>query len=173
MNDSLVSAAGADSPAITLRPATRADLDAVVRVDVRSFTRHWPADDFAAQLVDPLVCIWLADAGKGALGYVHVRVVGDEAELLNIAVDPDGRRLGLGERLLRHAMSECAELGVGRVFLEVRADNHAAMALYRRCAWEQVGIRKRYYSEDGADAIVMSVDLIDPLGTLDAPIGAQ
>lgn len=148
---------------MTLRPAIRADLDAVVRVDVRSFTRHWPADDFAAQLVDPLVCMWLADTGERCLGYVHVRVVGDEAELLNIAVDPDGRQRGLGQRLLKHAMAECAELGVGRIFLEVRADNHAALSLYRRCDWEQVGIRKRYYSEDGADAIVMSIDLIDPL----------
>jgi len=162
-----------------IRVATPADLDAIVRVDVRSFTRHWPAEEFRAHLDDPLVTFLLADDPAGALGYAHVRAVVDEAELLNVAVDPRGRRCGLGRRLLEAAQAVARGGGAERMFLEVRADNEAAIGLYRSCGWEQVGIRKRYYSEDGADAIVMSIDLveagiapleIDPGSPLDGPI---
>ena len=150
------------SSAPVIRRATPHDLDAVVRVDVRSFTRDWPADDFLAQLGDPTVVLGIALAGEApstSLGYVHVRLVGPEAELLNLAVDPAARRTGLGRRLLRWGQAEAAEAGVDRMFLEVRHDNVAALALYRAEGWQQVGIRKRYYSEDGADAVVMAVDL--------------
>ncbi|MCO4772189.1 MAG: ribosomal protein S18-alanine N-acetyltransferase [Deltaproteobacteria bacterium] len=144
-----------------LREAGPSDLDAVVRVDVRSFTRHWPAKEFANHLEDPLVRIWLCEDSTGPLGYVHIRVIVDEAELLNVAVDPSARRRGVARRLLGHAQTHAREAGAERMFLEVRRDNEAALALYRRAGWEQVGIRKRYYSEDGADAVVMSIDLVD------------
>ncbi len=168
-----------ESPIRLARPG---DLDAIVRVDVRSFTRHWPADEFRAHLSDPLVTFLLAEDEDGALGYAHVRAVVDEAELLNVAVDPRGRRRGLGRRLLEAAQGAARSGGAERMFLEVRADNEAAIALYRACRWEQVGIRKRYYSEDGADAIVMSIDLVEagvePLeidggSSLDGPIPGE
>jgi ribosomal-protein-alanine N-acetyltransferase len=150
------------------------DLDAVVRVDVRSFTRHWPAEDFAEQLRDPRVALWIMEEGQEPLAYVHVRTVAGEAELLNIAVQPSARRRGLALALLLHAQDQAAAAGAERMFLEVRADNAAALALYRSAGWEQVGIRKRYYSEDGADAIVMSIDLVErAAGALDAGIPAE
>lgn len=150
-----------------LRLADASDIDAVVYVDVRAFTtRHWPADDFAEQLVDPIVAIWLIEDESGTLGYVHVRAVAGEAELLNIAVLPRARRRGLAGRLLFHAQEQALGAGTDRMFLEVRADNEAALALYRRAGWEQVGIRKRYYSEDGEDAIILSVDLAERARTL-------
>lgn len=143
------------------RLADAGDLDAVVYVDARAFTRHWPAEDFAAQLVDPIVAIWVIEDENGPAAYVHVRAVAGEAELLNIAVLPRARRQGLAARLLRHAQEEAFAAGTTRMFLEVRADNDAALRLYRREGWEQVGIRKRYYSEDGSDAIILSVDLVE------------
>ena len=167
------------SPAqpVSVRLATPADLDAVVRIDVRSFTRHWPADDFAEQLADPRVAIWIAEVQGAPCGYVHVRAIPGEAELLNIAVQPSARRQGVAARLLDHAQDQALQGGAERMFLEVRADNEAALGLYRRAAWEQIGIRKRYYSEDGADAIVMSIDLVERAAAqkaaLDEPIPAE
>lgn len=144
-----------------IRRAEPSDLDAVVRVDVRSFTRHWPASEFENHLADPRVSIWLAEDEARIVGYAHVRVLLDEAELLNIAVDPSARRRGIAHTLLDHAQEAAREAGAERMFLEVRRDNEAALGLYRAAGWEQVGIRKRYYREDGADAVIMSIDLVD------------
>ncbi len=123
---------------------------------MRAFSRHWPAEDFAAELVNPLTSIWLAEDADGPIGYAHVRVITDEAELLNLAVLPARRRTGAGRALLARAEAEAHLVGAARIFLEVRHDNVAAVTLYFRTGWEHVGIRKRYYSEDGADAIVLS-----------------
>ncbi len=141
---------------LQIRRAGAADLELVLWVDVRAFSRHWPADDFAAELVNPLTSIWLAEDADGPVGYAHVRVITDEAELLNLAVLPARRRSGAGRALLARAEAEAHEAGADRIFLEVRHDNVAAVGLYLGTGWEQVGIRKRYYSEDGADAIVLS-----------------
>lgn len=144
------------SASISIRLAAPSDLDAVVHIDARAFTRHWPADDFANELTNPLTSIWIAEVDDEPIGYAHVRVVMDEAELLNLAVLPDRRRGGVGRLLLAHAEAEAKEGGATRFFLEVRRDNAAAIGLYLGAGWEQVGIRKGYYSEDGADAIVLS-----------------
>jgi len=154
---------------LRIRRAGASDLQAVLHVDVRSFSRHWPAEDFSAELVHPLATIWLAETEAGPLGYAHVRVVADEAELLNLAVLPASRRGGVGRALLARAEEDAAEQGAARFFLEVRRDNAAAIGLYLGHGWEQVGIRKGYYSADGADAIVLSKVLSPAEGLDDEP----
>ena len=141
---------------VRIRRAASPDLDRVLRVDLRAFSRHWPAEDFAAELVNPLSAIWLAEDADGPIGYAHVRVILDEAELLNLAVLPERRRSGAGRALLDHAETEARAAGAVRCFLEVRRDNAAAIGLYLGAGWEQVGIRRAYYSEDQADALVLS-----------------
>ena len=144
----------------------------MMSVDVRAFTRHWPAEEFARELSDPQTRIWLGETAAGAcVGYVHVRLIVDEAELLNIAVLPEARRAGAAVALLRHAQTACEEAGARRMYLEVRRDNAAALALYARLGWQQVGIRKGYYSEDGADALVLAVDLDSALAV--PPLDAE
>ncbi len=141
---------------VRIRLAAPQDLHLVLHVDVRAFSRHWPAEDFAAELVDPMTSIWLAEDDAGPVGYAHVRVIVDEGELLNLAVLPGRRRTGAGRALLAHAEEEAGAAGAVRCFLEVRRDNAAAVGLYLGAGWEQVGIRRAYYSEDGADALVLS-----------------
>lgn len=141
---------------VRIRLAAPSDLEQVLLVDVRAFSRHWPAEDFAAELVNPMTSIWLAEDDEGPLGYAHVRVILDEAELLNLAVLPGRRRGGAGRALLQLAEAEAHAAGAVRCFLEVRRDNVAAVGLYLGAGWEQVGIRKGYYSADGADALVLS-----------------
>jgi ribosomal-protein-alanine acetyltransferase len=75
----------------------------------------------------------------------------DETEIMNIAVKPELRRLGIASRLLDRARQQCP----GALFLEVRVSNHAAIALYRKHGFREAGIRKEYYSTPPEDAIVM------------------
>jgi ribosomal-protein-alanine N-acetyltransferase len=96
--------------------------------------------------------------GKVA-GFLIARQTGDEAEVLNLAVAPGSRRRGEGGALLRAAVDEFRELGVRRVFLEVRESNAAGIAFYKRHSFCQVGRREGYYRDPVEAAVVMEIRL--------------
>lgn len=93
-----------------------------------------------------------------ALGLALVRVVADEAEILDVGVVPAARRRGLGSALMATVLAACRARGAARVFLEVAADNAPARALYDGAGFERVGLRRRYYTRPGgaADALVLA-----------------
>ena len=93
--------------------------------------------------------------GPDALGVV--RVVGDEAELLTICVDPDAQGAGRGRAMLNRLIAEAQARGAAAMFLEVAADNAAALALYNAAGFVQTGRRAGYYRRGGGvvDALVM------------------
>jgi ribosomal-protein-alanine N-acetyltransferase len=82
-------------------------------------------------------------------------VVGDELHINNLAVDPHWRRRGIARTLLDAALERGRVRGARRAFLEVRASNVEALALYRRHGFEAAGIRKGYYDHPVEDAVVM------------------
>lgn len=113
----------------------------------------WDAASFRDLLASPGV-FPVARGGGFALG----RVIGDEAELLTIAVAPEARRQGVGRSCLAGFEAAARTRGATHAFLEVAADNAAALALYRGGGWREVGRRKGYYRTEGGkrtDAIVM------------------
>ena len=117
---------------------------------------RWSAGAFARALRDP-ACFFVpvrGDAGGFALG----RVVLDEAELMTLIVAAAKRRRGRGRALLDLFEREAGRRGAARAFLEVRADNAPAIALYEAAGWRAVGRRRGYY--DGVDAVAMGKDLI-------------
>ena len=91
-------------------------------------------------------------------GFLLGRIAGDEAELLTLAVAPEARGQGEGRALVRGFLKDCRDRGAKAVFLEVAADNAAAIGLYRATGWSQVGQRRSYYAP-GLDALVMRHDL--------------
>ncbi|MEZ4437105.1 MAG: ribosomal protein S18-alanine N-acetyltransferase [bacterium] len=99
----------------------------------------------------------IADDG-GPIAWLEYRVVEDEADLAEIAVAPRARRQGLGRRLVDHLVAEARARGVARIYLEVRAGNAAARALYAATGFSPCGRRRRYYS-DGEDAVLYRLDL--------------
>jgi ribosomal-protein-alanine N-acetyltransferase len=86
--------------------------------------------------------------GRALVGFILARQAADEAEILSIAVDEGVRGRGLGRKLLQRNLRRLAGLGVRAVFLEVGAENAAALSLYRSMGFEQVGQRERYYGDD-------------------------
>lgn len=89
------------------------------------------------------------------LGYLGMYVSIDEGEITNVAVDDRYRRKGVGEALLRHSMEICQERGVLRLVLEVRYHNKAAICLYEKMGFSEVGIRKGFYEMPKEDARIM------------------
>jgi ribosomal-protein-alanine acetyltransferase len=91
---------------------------------------------------------------------------GGEGDIQTIAVAPHARRRGLGRTLMLALIAETRRRGARELFLEVRADNPGAQALYRELGFEEIGLRPRYYQPDGVDAIVMRLAVPNPETTL-------
>ena len=95
-------------------------------------------------------------------GFILLRTVADEAEILTLAVHPKARRRGLGTRLVREGVAGAAAQGATRLFLEVADDNAAALALYARAGFSEAGRRPGYYARpDGGrqDALILALNL--------------
>jgi ribosomal-protein-alanine N-acetyltransferase len=129
----------------------------------RAFDRPWSAEEFETLLKGPGAFAVLGEAGDPeeapveARGFILCRAVAGEAEILTVAVDPAARRRGWGAALVEMAAGIAREAAAFEMFLEVAADNLAAIKLYEATGFERVGLRKGYYPHpDGAkDAVVM------------------
>lgn len=136
-----------------IRVATTDDSARLAEIHAASFADVWDAAALAALM-----------AGEGALGlcapdgFILIRTVADEAEILTVAVAPAGRRKGLARALVTHAAAAARTAGAARLFLEVSATNTAALALYEGLGFSEIGRRRAYYA-DGADARVMGLTL--------------
>ncbi|HEY4585046.1 MAG TPA: ribosomal protein S18-alanine N-acetyltransferase [Brevundimonas sp.] len=117
------------------------DPAALAAIHAEAFEAPWDQAALAELLASPGV---FAVAEEG--GFILIRVVVDEAEILTLAVRPSARRAGLGGRLVEAAVVRAAALGAERMFLEVAEGNAAARALYARSGFVEMGRRRGYYS---------------------------
>lgn len=150
-----------DTDGVAIRPAERADLLAILRIETASFPQPWPYDAFESFLGEPGFLVAAEPDGTVA-GYVVADVTtthgGAVGHVKDIAVHPDRRGDGLGAALLARALAVLDSRGVGAVKLEVRESNEPARRLYRRFGFETLRRIPRYY-EDGEDAVVMIREL--------------
>jgi ribosomal-protein-alanine N-acetyltransferase len=140
----------------TIEPMTLADVDAVLRIEKRSFTTQWPPDAFRNEIQsNRLAHYFVGRVGDRTVAYGGIWVVMEDAHVTTIAVDPDWRGRGFGELVLLRLIEEAVARGAAWMTLEVRASNAAAQALYRKYGFTVVATRKGYYSDNGEDALVM------------------
>jgi [ribosomal protein S18]-alanine N-acetyltransferase len=125
-----------------------------------SFPTPWRAAEFATLLSQPGVAAWIAYGREEPEGFILVRAAADEAEILTLAVTPAYRRKGLASKLLQEASVNLRAGKTARLFLEVAADNTAALALYGRHGFAVCGQRPDYYrggpGKAPVDAIMMT-----------------
>ncbi len=122
-----------------------------------STPRPWSAAEIAELLASPL-CFAITESA----GFLIGRAVAGEAELLTLAVDPAARRAGQGARLVAGFLDTARMRGADSAFLEVAADNAAAIALYNRAGFARAGLRRGYYATPqgkALDALVMTREL--------------
>jgi ribosomal-protein-alanine N-acetyltransferase len=146
-----------------IEPGKAADADALAKLHAAGFYRGWPASDFASYLSGSDTPVYVAcDMKRRVAGFLMLRTAGDDTELITIAVDPKWRGKGVGRALLRAAFEDLLMSRAKRMVLEVAADNPAAIALYRKEGFTEIGRRDGYYARaDGkpATALVMARDL--------------
>lgn len=145
-----------------LRPMTSADLPGILNLEHAVFgDEAWSPQMLAGELAQqPASRYYLvAQDGAAIVGYAGLLAAGSQADVLTLAVAADHWGLGIGSALLQALLAEAARRGAAEVFLEVRADNARAQALYLRHDFTQIGIRRGYYQPSGADALVMRLGL--------------
>jgi ribosomal-protein-alanine N-acetyltransferase len=107
-------------------------------------------------LASPYITGFVAELkSRRIAGYLITRIFEEEGEILNVAVAPENRRQGLGAGLLDHALGDLKQRGVSTIFLEVRASNEAALALYVGKGFQPIGRRRDYYRRPMEDAMVL------------------
>jgi [ribosomal protein S18]-alanine N-acetyltransferase len=133
-------------------------------IERNSFVSPWPAHSFKNELLNPVSRIWAAIDGDIFAGFTCFWIVAGDIHLLNIAVAPEKRGLGIGTYLLGRVIDLAQNIPVDRIWLEVRPSNSVALALYRRAGFIEEGIRRGYYSDTGEDAVLMSLYLDSAAG---------
>ncbi len=145
---------------IKIRDATKRDLPRIMQIERRAFDHPWTLDAFAREFALPfsrtVIASLSVDRNEVIAGYLCRWLVADECHILNVAVDPNARRRGIGERLIENALAEAKARSATVVTLEVRRSNLPARGLYRKFDFQERRLRRNYYGP-GEDAIVMEL----------------
>ena len=139
-------------------PMRAADLDDIMEIEKLAFRAPWSRQVFVEELerdwahVDVLRS---RDPKAPVIAFVNYWLVRDEVHVLNVASHPDHRRQGHAARLIEHVIAFAHRERCRYVTLEVRRSNHAAIELYQRDGFRIAGLRRRYYQDNGEDALIM------------------
>lgn len=140
---------------IVIRTMSERDSSAVWELEKKCFSVPWSEESIRAMFSEKGYWNLTARDDGSLVGYIGMKAVLDEADITNVAVDPDRRRQGIGKMLLRALLAKAGELGIRRIFLEVRVSNTAARALYEQAGFRTVDVRKNYYEKPKEDAYIM------------------
>lgn len=153
---------------VSITRMTEHDLLEVVDIEENSGLSRWGWAAYYAELqgnnANLMLVARVENAGRrrdsqSLAGYIVARLGADELHINNVAVRESHRRQGIGLDLLNCILKEGRRLAVPTVFLELRAGNHSALALYEKCGFRVTARRKKYYSEPVEDALVMTMQL--------------
>ena len=151
---------GGDSGEIRLRRLGYGDLPSVISIERRSFPTPWSLAMFVLELSKPSGICLAAEDSEGLVGYLVCARYDDVWHLMNVAVHPERRRRGVATDLIEKLFEEAG--GGSRFTLEVRVSNVPAIEMYRRFGFRSAGRRRRYYHDNGEDALIMWLEAAEP-----------
>lgn len=132
-------------------------IDGVYELSKLCFTIPWTLDSISYEIENPLAKYVIAQdlSTKEVLGFAGVWIIAGEGDITNIAVNPSYRKQRIASNLLNKLFELCIENDCKDITLEVRASNIPAQSLYKKFNFKEEGLRKKYYSDNGEDAIIM------------------
>lgn len=135
------------------------DAPAVAEVEAACFAQPWTLKDFEHEMRgNPVARYLVAEKDGRVVGFAGAHIILDEGHITNVAVLPEVRGQGLGRLLLRGLLQYAANLGARYLTLEVRESNAPAISLYQSFGFIKVSVRRRYYADNGEDALLMVCD---------------
>ena len=148
---------------VRIRRMMIADVDGVYAIEASTFAKPWKREDFVKEMTQNTCARYLvAEEETGIVGFAGAWIVLDEAHVTNVAVAENCRGQGVGRLLTAGLMQYAANLGVVYATLEVRKSNETAKRLYQSLGFEYVGVRKRYYEDNGEDALLYCCQHMPP-----------
>jgi ribosomal-protein-alanine N-acetyltransferase len=148
--------------AVRIEPMSLDDLDRVHAIERASFFPAWPDDAYRNELTTNKLATYLvARLEDLVIGFAGIWLMVDEAHVTTFAVDPAWRRRGVGERMLLALLDVSVARRAREATLEVRLSNMAARRLYEKYGFRPVGVRPRYYTDNGEDALIMTTDPLE------------
>ncbi|MFA6849629.1 MAG: ribosomal protein S18-alanine N-acetyltransferase [Selenomonadaceae bacterium] len=140
---------------ITFRKMVKEDAAGVEIVEKASFGMPWSRQSFWEAAVNKDAYYLLALDKNEIIGYAGTWLVADEAHIMNVAIAPMHRTMGLGRKMMEELIRIVKEKGVTAMTLEVRPSNTVARKLYEKMGFKSVGLRKGYYEDNKEDAMIM------------------
>ena len=137
------------------RPMLEVDLEKIVEIEKASMPSPWSRELFEEELKRKLAHYFMVEEEGETAGYMGYWEAPEEAHIINLAIGPKFRQRGLGTRMIEHCLQFAAKRGARLATLEVRESNGAARRLYEKCGFRIVAIRKKYYSDNLENAVVM------------------
>lgn len=132
------------------------DVFQAAEIEKKSFSMPWSPEGFKGALAyEDNIILVVEEEGRIA-GYACVYVSFDEGELTNIAVEPEYRGRGIGLMLMKELKHRAEDKLVSKIVLEVRISNAAAISLYEKCGFKNIGTRKNFYEQPVEDAYIMA-----------------
>jgi ribosomal-protein-alanine N-acetyltransferase len=154
-----------DSTPLTIRRLAYADLPQVIAIERRSFPTPWSLAMFVLELSKPSGICLAATRGERLVGYCVCSRYDTVWHVMNVSVDPTERRRGVATELLERLFERVDDPNA-QYTLEVRASNEGGIALYEGMGFRSAGTRKRYYQDNGEDALIMWRTPATVLGSL-------
>ncbi len=139
-----------------IRSMTPADVKEIAELDKICFSIPWSWQAFADEMENPIAVYFVAAENEKLVGYGGFWQAADEGDITNIAVLPEYRRCGVGSEILKKLVNRAVSMGLVQLNLEVRKGNKPARGLYSKFGFEPIGERKRYYSDNNEDAVIMA-----------------
>lgn len=141
---------------LIIRKAEERDAEEIERLEQLCFSQPWSYDSIYHDIAENKLALYLVAETSGHIaGYAGVWKIGDEAHITNVAVDPEYRRISIGDMLIAALIEVTEENGIFSHTLEVRESNIAAIELYKKHGFKIEGKRKAYYEDNGEDALIM------------------
>ena len=136
-----------------------ADIDRFAEIDQKCFTVPWSRKAFEDEFKNSIAVYFAARNDDECIGYAGFWNVSGEGDITNVAVVEEHRRSGVGSMLIEAVLERAKQLNIDIMTLEVRQSNYKAQGLYKKYGFEVIGTRKRYYSDNNEDALIMTKQL--------------
>ena len=152
----------ADAPGsggVLIRPLGAEALPALSEIERRANRVPWSEKLLAQEFENRFSRLFGAFVGEKQVGFLVAHVVLDEAHVVNLAVAPEWRRMGIGRLLLDTLLRQLFEEGARWAYLEVRESNTPALILYGSLGFYRVALRQGYYSDNGESTVLMNLEL--------------
>ncbi|NLL31289.1 MAG: ribosomal protein S18-alanine N-acetyltransferase [Clostridiales bacterium] len=142
---------------ITYRLMCKDDVEGIFNVSNLSFNTPWSKDSISNEVNNPLAkyIVAIDNSNNELVGFIGAWIIAGEADIMNVAVHPSYRKVGIASKLLSSLIDLCNNLNCSNINLEVRASNLPAQNLYKKFSFIENGLRKGYYEDTGEDAILM------------------